>query len=507
MKNRMLLSVLNVLFVSLLFSPNVFSQSAVVSVVPPFLTQVLSPPLGENFKVKVRIENGQNVAGYQVMLEYDSSALELVSYSRGDYLPADAFYGKPWVKTLTISNSEILSGQKRVRFAATSAPQSRSGNGTLATLTFKLLRLEASSLNLVAGNRSIHTGTLLSDKDGNLSFPRVVNWTGFAEVSRPLISDQPASPIQEVAVSAGSTYFVVSTKPPSREVGVVHREYKITVHIPDGVEYYTFPIPQPEDKREAVLNAGVNLFMSLSIGAAGTAIPVLGPAVTIFGFLKELYDIYSTEIILEGDIELLLTNPNDAPNAVLDTGQFVFLLKSRVERIEYTVEESLAQIDGTAWKQSQKYEWTLAEGYKEVLLAPAAKPMTLADYPPFQQLPLEVQAYLLQHFGEGENAEAWQIPEEPALLVNYPNPFNPETWIPYQLAEPADVSLTIYDIHGRVVRDLNLGHQRAGTYQSKSRAAYWDGRNTQGEPVASGVYFYTLKAGDFTATRKMLIRK
>ena len=94
-----------------------------------------------------------------------------------------------------------------------------------------------------------------------------------------------------------------------------------------------------------------------------------------------------------------------------------------------------------------------------------------------------------------------------ALLPNYPNPFNPETWIPYQLATPADVALKIYDIQGHVVRDLDLGHQRAGMYQSKSRAAYWDGRNTQGESVASGVYFYTLTAGDFTATRKLLIRK
>ena len=99
------------------------------------------------------------------------------------------------------------------------------------------------------------------------------------------------------------------------------------------------------------------------------------------------------------------------------------------------------------------------------------------------------------------------VPEETALLANYPNPFNPETWIPYQLAEPTDVTLTIYDIQGRVVRDLDLGHQRAGMYHTRNRAAYWDGRNAQGESVASGVYFYTFKAGDFTTTRKMLIRK
>ena len=98
-------------------------------------------------------------------------------------------------------------------------------------------------------------------------------------------------------------------------------------------------------------------------------------------------------------------------------------------------------------------------------------------------------------------------PEKTTLLANYPNPFNPETWIPYQLAKSADVSLTIYDIRGVIVRELQLGHQRAGLYQSRSRAAYWDGRNAVGESVASGVYFYTLTAGEFTATRKMLIRK
>ena len=99
------------------------------------------------------------------------------------------------------------------------------------------------------------------------------------------------------------------------------------------------------------------------------------------------------------------------------------------------------------------------------------------------------------------------IPEETALLHNYPNPFNPETWIPYHLAESAEVTLTIYTVDGKVVRTLALGHQAAGFYQSRSRAAYWDGRNEVGERVASGVYFYTLSAGDFAATRKMLIMK
>ena len=98
-------------------------------------------------------------------------------------------------------------------------------------------------------------------------------------------------------------------------------------------------------------------------------------------------------------------------------------------------------------------------------------------------------------------------PNQNALLQNYPNPFNPETWIPYHLSESADVKLTIYTATGTVVRMLDLGHQAAGYYNSRGRVAYWDGRNEVGEPVASGMYFYSLSAGDFTATRKLLIRK
>ncbi len=93
------------------------------------------------------------------------------------------------------------------------------------------------------------------------------------------------------------------------------------------------------------------------------------------------------------------------------------------------------------------------------------------------------------------------------LLANFPNPFNPETWIPYQLAKDAEVTLHIYAVNGTLVRTLFLGHQAAGIYQTHSRAAYWDGKNEFGEKVVSGVYFYTLTAGDFTATRKMLILK
>ena len=98
-------------------------------------------------------------------------------------------------------------------------------------------------------------------------------------------------------------------------------------------------------------------------------------------------------------------------------------------------------------------------------------------------------------------------PKETELLSNFPNPFNPETWIPYRLAKDAFVTLTIYDLNGRVVRRFDVGHQIASAYESRSKAIYWDGTNELGERVASGVYFYHLSAGDYSATRRMLVIK
>ena len=98
-------------------------------------------------------------------------------------------------------------------------------------------------------------------------------------------------------------------------------------------------------------------------------------------------------------------------------------------------------------------------------------------------------------------------PEKTQLLANYPNPFNPETWIPYELATDTTVKITIYNTQGVVIRTLELGHQSAGYYTGRDRAAYWDGRNALGEQVASGIYFYQFETDEMSSMRKMVILK
>jgi len=99
------------------------------------------------------------------------------------------------------------------------------------------------------------------------------------------------------------------------------------------------------------------------------------------------------------------------------------------------------------------------------------------------------------------------IPVVSALAQNYPNPFNPDTWIPYELAEASNVKISIYDIQGRLVRIIDLGHREIDQYFTKEKAAYWDGRNNLGEKTSSGIYFYQIQAGDFKSVRKMVILK
>jgi hypothetical protein len=106
-----------------------------------------------------------------------------------------------------------------------------------------------------------------------------------------------------------------------------------------------------------------------------------------------------------------------------------------------------------------------------------------------------------------EKASKPLIPSQSELLQNYPNPFNPETWIPYTLSKKAHVIVKIYNISGQLVRVLDLGEQEAGMYVSKEKAAYWDGKNDEGEDVASGVYFYQIHAGDYVSTKRMVVIK
>ncbi len=294
---------------------------------------------------------------------------------------------------------------------------------------------------------------------------------------------------------------------------------------PDQAPYFMFPLLTLAERliilEEEINNRHLGALFSTVVGLIPGlselgAIPglVAGVTLTEWERLRRIDEIFRSgldpKIILSpsiGDqISDFFTGATPPPE---DKLRYLFYIPDRrVSNIRVKVEQKYKE--GTSLPpKTARYDRRLNLA-NNTWASPSMQPMSLVDYPPFQQLSPEGQEYLFRRFGEFMSAwgwESWRIPEKTSLLPNYPNPFNPETWIPYQLATAADVSIDIYAADGQLVRSLDLGHQPIGIYENKSRAAYWDGKNASGEPVASGVYFYTLTAGEFTATRKMLIRK
>ena len=149
---------------------------------------------------------------------------------------------------------------------------------------------------------------------------------------------------------------------------------------------------------------------------------------------------------------------------------------------------------------SVRYTTTLAFSSDGSTLASASNDGTILLWETFLSQPTAVEP-------NGKQFTKWGSIKKTRIYQNYPNPFNPETWIPYQLSSPEDVRITIYTSDGKLVREIDIGHQAAGLYYEPGSAYYWDGKNEIGEQVTSGLYFYTLTAGHYNATRKMLILK
>ena len=499
MKKRSFSSLI-VLLISLLFAPYAFSQDAVVRITP---SPVKSPKVGTELTVDVAIENGQNVAGYEFTLAFDTSAFTHVESSKGNYLPNPHWWGGFRVEDLPV--------KYRMTFRTISLTGGKgNGNGTLATFTFRVREVKASTFTL---------SEVKLVENGKETTPRVVNGAVTAVSDSDGDIQIPDEMVSAVAHGKNVTYFILEAKSPkvtrfpNGDADVYYGNCKITLHPPADTQLFALPRETPSQQAQPKDGAAVEFAAKLTVGVVGVGIT--DPVNTVITIIEmaALLQAYS-----DANAPVYITleprkpdwwNPftwYSTPGYPNNAFSFVILLKNRngrqIRNLEFTIEQEYKKGDNS-YTSVARGKWAL----ESAAAAPHAQPMSLADYPPFQSLPAEVQAYLLRHFGGIVNAGDWQMPEVTSLLPNYPNPFNPETWMPYQLATPADVTLTIYDVNGRVVRDLALGHQRAGIYESKSRAAYWDGRNAQGEPVASGVYFYTLKAGDFSATKKMLIRK
>ena len=356
-------------------------SNATVSVSPsPMLVSAIS----EQFTLSLNITNGENIAGYQATVSYDDSALRYVESANGDYLPADAFFTPPIVKSDWIGETSFGDPifDRNITLAASAPGGVGNGDGTLATLTFEVIDFKPSTLTL--------SQLYLVDSDGK-------RWEATTESGAVTIPPEPAEAI------SGDI---------NRD-GVVNTQDLVIVNVRFG---------QRGQNSADVNGDGIVNIMDL--------------------------------VLVAGAFGGEAAAPSAHPQAL----------------------ELLTAADVQGWLSQA------------------------------QQLALTDPAYL-RGVTMLEQLLTALIPQETALLPNYPNPFNPETWIPYHLAKDAEVTLTIYDAAGGIVRSIDVGYKPAAVYESRAKAIYWDGRNEFGEWVVSGIYFYTLTADDYSATRKMLILK
>ena len=380
---------------------------------------VESPAIGAQFTVSLEVVVGANVAGYQATVQFDTTALRYVSSANGDYLPAGAFV----VPAVLSGNAVIL--------AATALSGESEGDGTLATVTFEVVSVKASTLTL--------SDVVLSDSAGVATRPQ-------------LESGQVVEPAENGPGVEPPAVNTVRISPASVESPAIGAQFTVSLEVVVGANVAGYQATVQFDTTALRYVSSANGDY-LPAGAFVVPAVVSGNQVTL------------AATALSGESE---------GDGTLATVTFeVIAVKASTLTLSDVV---LSDSAGAATRPQ------LENG--QVTVSSAAAPVQSA-HPTLAAV----------------------TPQESALLPNYPNPFNPETWIPYHLTHDAAVTLTVYDAHGALVRRLDLGHQPAGYYTDRSKAAYWDGRNASGEPVTSGVYFYQFQAGDFSATRRMVILK
>ena len=433
--------------------PAAIPSSAVVSITP---SSVRSPTIGGQLTFNVDITGVENIADYHFTWEFDNTVLEY------------------------ISSSEVYNLVDGIG----------SGNGTLGTRTFKVLDVKPSNVSV--------TGYFIGT-DGLRYIPTFQNAEVVVPATSAVVSVTPAS-VLSPAIGEQITFNVDITG------GQNIANYRLTWEY-DSTALKNISSSSGDYFADGVGNGdGTLLTRTFKVRDVKTS------TVNVAGHLVDTNGIaYIPTFVSAEKLEPLFGDVNR--DGVVDISDLVQIGSSFGQQITEGGNPADVNEDGTI----DIVDLVKVAG---VISAGAAAPTVFSRDLEGVPTRADVQEWLTQaqqlNLTDATSQQGIHFlkhiltaltPKKTSLLPNYPNPFNPETWIPYQLAKPADVTVTIYAVDGKLVRKLELGHQPIGIYQHRSRAAHWDGKNEVGESVASGMYFYTLTAGKFTANRKMLIRK
>ena len=488
-------------------------------------TDAMQVETGDTFTVHLKTENVDDLVGWQSNITFNPAVLKVKSVSEGDFLKQGD--GRTFFEKGTIDNATgEITGLKTVQLSK----GEMSRQGTLLSIEFTAITDGKSRLTLDNFQAGSRRGEKILSRPSDIII--TVGDPPTLDVSDTAFSlSMDATPVQ-----SGDTFTLYLNTKDITDLAGWQSDIAFDPAVLEVVEVSegdflraegvsTFFGPGTIDNTTGkITNLSTARFKG-GVSGTGTLLSVIFTAKAVGETRVTFSNFYagssSTEVIPSGSPEIAITvedsafltsdvNRDDQVN-VLDLILVAQLLGST------TPGDSRADVNGDGTINVLDLI-VVAQHLGES--TEGAAPSNVAAVDSLELNPAMIQAWIARARVEDDGSLAFQqgiakleqlltlfIPEETALLHNYPNPFNPETWIPYQLAEPAEVTVHIYATNGVLVRTLALGYQPAGIYQYRSRAAYWDGKNEVGESVASGVYFYTFTAGDFIATRKMLIMK
>ena len=467
---------------------------------------VESPAAGEQLILNINITGGANVAGYQATVTFDSTALSDASIENADYLPTGAFV------------APLPATETSVGLGATAIGATSDGDGTLATVTFTVVEAKDSVIGLeVLISDPTATAIAVTVEDGIVTGPAPEMPTEPETPAEPETPETPEMPVEPEPMEPE----------PMEPEPSVEATRMFEMALVSGLNMISLPLMPAEPYTASSFAEAVGATIVIRLDTAmqefvGFTADQEGDGFAIEGGQGYIVNVPGGGMVtFEGTAwDNTMEDAAAAPGIQLPSTTWAFVVSGDLLETEmgvsYTVvaknlrtgQVATRQVSSnhkefnTVWADLTRKSVIEAGDTLEVILFDDMG--NIVSGPFTHKIDIEDlrKAYLSLPLTVGD-----MHPAKTILGQNFPNPFNPETWIPYQLEQSADVTLQIYDTSGGIVRTIDLGFKPQGFYMTQSTAAYWDGRNNMGEQVASGVYFYSLHTPDFSATRKMLILK
>ena len=497
------------------------------------------PAVGDQVKIEVNITGGAGVAGFGTFFAYDSTVLKYIGSTSGNYLPQGGIWISPVLGSdggyelklvlgdmthtgKTISSPLLGPGELSVDdyfFAIPDPPPadfvvpdaayqaisilasspldaegnltSADGDGTLVTLTFEVIEAKQTAVALVnvnladvndvplpvAGQDNEFVFSVLTiqpstePSSGESSFD-IALASGLNMISIPLMPAEPYT-AKSLAAMLGATVVIKLDAATQSFVGYSAAEAGDGFGI-DGMSGYIVNTPEGGS---ATFTGTAWQHQPVEESAAAPKIPTA----------KSTWAFVVTTDLQDKTVDTSYTVMAKNLRTGVVTSKKVSTDKEQVSAVWADLNrKSVVEV-------GDKIEIALLDERGTIVSGPFQRTVQTSDIH---------NAYIAVQMRVGDVR-----PKETVLGQNFPNPFNPETWIPYQLSRDSDVMIKIYDISGSKIRSLNLGRKSIGSYMTSATAAYWDGKNDTGEHVSSGVYFYTLQTEGFSATRRMVILK